>query len=217
MIKEHFGRRVDGWVLKLAPVVARIPLTPDQLTLLGVVASAVVAAAYALGAVQLAGLLLIVAGACDLIDGIVARSQGSESASGSFLDSTMDRVSDLLIFSGMIIGAASTGSPWLAALVCWALAGAVMTSYSRARAEVQLGEFSVGWMERAERFLVLLVFSLADQLVLGLWVVALGSTATSVVRIVVALQRIDAAESATSAADPALHLVAADESVRADV
>jgi len=195
VIKEHFGRRVDDWVLGLAPAVRRIPLTPDQLTLLGVLLSGVVAGAYALGWVQLAGLLLIAAGACDLIDGIVARIQGTESRAGAFFDSTMDRVSDLLIFSGMLVGAARTGSPWLAMLVCWALSGAVMTSYTRARAEVELGEFTVGWMERAERCLVLLVFSLANQLILGLWVIAIGSTATAVVRLVLALKQIDSADS----------------------
>ena len=210
MIKEHFGQRVDRLILGVAPVVARIPLSPDQLTLIGVGASGLVALAYAFGAVQLAGALLIAAGACDLIDGIVARCQGTASRAGSFLDSTMDRVSDLLIFSGMAVGAARTGSPWLAALVCWALAGSMLTSYARARAEVELGEFTVGWMERAERFLVLLVFSLANQLVLGLWLIALGSTATTVVRILAALRRIDAQQRSASP-DPSVRIPPSDE------
>lgn len=186
MIKERFADQVDRLITDLVPSVSRIPLTPDQLTALGVGVSLVAGTAYAFGWVILGGILLIGAGAADLIDGIVARSRGTASAAGAFLDSSLDRLSDLLIFSGIIVGMAWTGRPGGAALVCWALAGATMTSYLRARAEAHGLDLSIGFMERAERFLVLIVCSLINQLEIGLWLIALGSTATSIQRLLAA-------------------------------
>ena len=186
MIKEHLSRQVEGLILRRAQFVTRIPLSPDQLTLLGVGISLFAGLAYALGGVVVAGCLLLMAGAADLIDGVVARKRGLASPAGAFFDSTMDRVSDLLIFSGIAIGTASTGGAWSTALVCWALSGTVLTSYTRARAEAHLGEFSVGIMERAERFIVLILFSLLGLLDWALWIIALGSTVTSVQRVLTA-------------------------------
>ena len=186
MIKERFSSQVEGFILRRAEFLTRVPLTPDQLTLVGVGISGIAALAYALAAVKVAGYLLIAAGVADLIDGVIARKRGMASPAGAFFDSTMDRVSDLLIFSGIAVGVANTGSGWGTALVCWALSGTVLTSYTRARAEAQLREFSVGLMERAERFVVLIGFSLFDQLTWALWIIALGSTATSVQRILTA-------------------------------
>ena len=186
MIKERFSRQVEDLILRRAQFVTRVPLSPDQLTLVGVAISVFVGLAYALGGVVVAGYLLILAGVFDLIDGVVARQRGLASPAGAFFDSTMDRVSDLLIFSGIAVGTASTGSAWSTALVCWALSGTVLTSYTRARAEAHLGEFSVGLMERAERFIVLIGFSLANRLDWALWIIALGSTVTSVQRVLTA-------------------------------
>lgn len=186
MIKERLSRQVEGLILRRAEFVTRLPLTPDQLTLVGVAISLCAGIAYALGAVVAGGCLVLLAGVPDLIDGIVARQRGLASPAGAFLDATMDRVSDLVIFSGIAVGMASTGSAWGTALVCWALSGTVLTSYTRARAEAHLGEFSVGIMERAERFIVLILFSLLGLLDWALWIIALGSTVTSVQRVLTA-------------------------------
>jgi phosphatidylglycerophosphate synthase len=186
MIKERFARQVEGFILRRASFVTRIPLSADQLTVVGVIISALAAVAYAMDAVVVGGYLLVVAGIADLADGVIARTRGTASPAGAFFDSTMDRVSDLLIFSGIAVGVASTGSAWGTALVCWALSGTVLTSYTRARAEAHLGEFSIGLMERAERFVVLIAFSIANLLPWALWIVAIGSTATSVQRILTA-------------------------------
>ncbi len=183
MIKASFSRQVEDLILRRAPFVTRIPLTPDQLTLVGVAISLAAGVAYALGGVQVAGGLLLLAGAADLFDGVIARKRGLASPAGAFFDSTMDRVSDLLIFSGIAVGTASAGGGWNTALVCWALSGSVLTSYTRARAEAQLGEFSIGLMERAERCIVLILFSFANRLEWALWIIAILSTATSVQRV----------------------------------
>ena len=186
MIKERLSRQVEDLILRRAEFLTRIPLTPDQLTLVGVAISLFAGLAYALDSVVVAGCLLILAGVADLIDGVIARKRGLASPAGAFFDSTMDRVSDLLVFSGIAIGTATAGGAWSTALVCWALSGTVLTSYTRARAEAHLGEFSVGFMERAERFIVLIAFSIADRLDWALWIIALGSTVTSVQRVLTA-------------------------------
>jgi phosphatidylglycerophosphate synthase len=194
VLKERFGTSIDAVILRIAPLVARIPLSANQLTLCGVAISLGVGLAFAFGEPRLAALLLLPAGFADLADGIVARARGSASRAGAFFDSSMDRVSDLLIFGGLAVEAAARSDPQRAALVAWALGAAFLTSYTRARAESELGEFKVGFMERAERFLVLIPLALLDQVPLALWILALGGTLTAVQRISVAYRRIAARE-----------------------
>jgi phosphatidylglycerophosphate synthase len=196
MIKERFGSSVDRLVLGIAPLVARMPLSANQLTFVGVLIAFASAAAFATGRAPLGAVLLILSGFADLCDGIVARARGTQSRAGAFLDSSMDRVSDLAIYAGMAVFAASQADAWLTMLVLWALAGAVLTSYTRARAESELGEFKVGFMERAERFLVLIPLALLDRLEWALWILAIGGTLTSMQRLWVAYWRIQGREGA---------------------
>ncbi len=186
MIKARLGADFDRVVLGVFPFVSRIRLRPDTLTLLGVGVSLGAAALFATGHLVWAGLALGVAGFFDLIDGVVARSQGCSGTSGGFLDSSMDRLADLFMFSGMAIGMALSGDGFGVLLVCWALTGSVMTSYTRARAERHLAHFSIGFMERGERMVLIILGSLTGWLELALWGVALGATVTTVQRLVVA-------------------------------
>ena len=113
-------------------------------------------------------------------------SRCSSRPCGGFFDSSMDRVAELLVFSGMAVGMASRADPEGVLLVCWALTGSVMTSYTRARAERHLAHFSVGLMERGERLGLMILGALTGFLELALWVVAIGATVTSLQRVVVA-------------------------------
>jgi len=194
VIKARLGADLDRVVLAVFPFVARLRFKPDTLTVMGVGVSLLAAVAFAADQLAWAGVALLVAGFFDLIDGVVARSQGCSGASGGFFDSSMDRLSDLLIFSGLAIGMALSGNIWGVLLVCWALTGSVMTSYTRARAERHLAHFSVGVIERAERLVVLIIGSLTGWLEVALWVVAIGASLTTVQRLVVArrlLQELD--------------------------
>ena len=186
MIKARLGADFDRVVLGVFPFVARIRVRPDTLTLLGVGVSLVAGALFATGALVWAGLMLGVAGFFDLIDGVVARSQGSSGTRGGFFDSSMDRLAELLMFSGMAIGMTLNGDPWGVLLVCWALTGSVMTSYTRARAERHLAHFNVGFMERGERMLLIILGSLTGWLEIALWAVSIGATVTTIQRVVVA-------------------------------
>ncbi len=194
MIKARFGSDADKVVHRLFPWVAKIRIGPDALTLLGVVGSLFAGIAFATGYFRSGAIILLVAGFFDLIDGVVARAQGSSSTAGGFFDSTMDRLSDLLVFSGIAVGMAYRGDIGGVILVCWGLTGAVMTSYVRARAERHLARFDVGFMERAERVGLIALAALVGYLEIGLWAVAIGATITAIQRIVIArrlLQELD--------------------------
>jgi phosphatidylglycerophosphate synthase len=186
VIKARFGADFDRVVLGVFPFLSRIGLKPDTLTIMGVVASLASGVAFALGHPAWAAALLFVAGFFDLIDGVVARSQGRSCSFGAFFDSSMDRLADLLVFSGIAVGMAAAGDLGGVVLVCWALSGAIMTSYTRARAERHLENFAIGWMERGERCVILILGGLTGWLELALWVVAIGASVTSVQRLVAA-------------------------------
>ena len=186
MIKSRFGDDVDRVIHRIFPFVKGIRLRPDTLTVIGVMGFVAASVAFATGHVRLGGLVLVLAGFFDLIDGVVARSQGSSSRAGALLDSSMDRLGDLLMFSGIAVGMAREGAIGGVVLTSWALSGSVMTSYVRARAESQLHSLDVGLLERAERVGLIAVAALLGYLVVGLWIVAIGATITATQRIVVA-------------------------------
>jgi CDP-diacylglycerol--glycerol-3-phosphate 3-phosphatidyltransferase len=173
---------------RVADPVARLllgaRLRPNQLTVLGLFASVLSAIAFAADRPVVGALLLIVAGALDILDGALARVSGQVSPFGAFLDSVLDRYSDLLVLAGLVVlfgrrGALADVLATLAALV-----GTVMVSYTRARAESVGVECRVGFMERGERMLTLILGALLELLVPAVWVVAVGANLTAVYRIV---------------------------------
>ncbi len=193
MLKARFGTDLDSVVRRVFPFVARLRVKPDTLTVAGGAASALAAFAFAFDHTLAAGLAMLVAGFFDLIDGVVARSQGNSSPAGGFFDSVMDRLSDMLVFSGIAVAMAARADVAGVALVCWALIGSVMTSYVRARAERHIEGFSVGIMERGERCAILILGALTGYVVVALWAVAIGATITTVQRVVVARRLLRAA------------------------
>lgn len=186
MIKARLGTDFDATVRRVFPFVETLRVSPDVLTSLGVVASLGAAVAFASGRPHSAGALLLLAGFFDLIDGVVARAQGTSSSAGAFFDSSMDRVSDLLAFGGIACGMAALADVEGVALALWALGASLMTSYTRARAEQKLARFEVGLMERGERCAVLIAGAILGLLEPALWIIALGATWTTIQRVVAA-------------------------------
>jgi phosphatidylglycerophosphate synthase len=184
VIKARLGTDFDATVRRVFPFVTRLRVSPDVLTALGVLASLGAAVAFASGRPMSAGGLLLLGGFFDLIDGVVARAQGTSSSAGAFFDSSMDRVSDLLAFAGVACGMAALADVSGVALALWALGASLMTSYTRARAEQKLARFEIGLMERGERCAVLIAGAVLGFLELALWVIALGATWTTVQRMV---------------------------------
>ena len=183
VLKARLGADFDRVVKRVFPFLERLRLSPDVLTVMGVIVSGASGLAFARDAPLLAGLLLLLAGLFDLTDGVVARVQGRSSAFGAFFDSSMDRVSELLVFAGIGFSMASHGDGPGVLLLFWAVLGSFMTSYTRARAEKDLSNLSVGVMERAERCLILVLGGLTGFVQVALLVIALGSTWTAVQRI----------------------------------
>jgi CDP-diacylglycerol--glycerol-3-phosphate 3-phosphatidyltransferase len=177
---KHAVARVSD---PIARALLRARVRPNQLTVLGLVTSAISAAAFAGGHLRSAGLLLIIAGALDILDGALARVSGRVSPFGAFLDSVLDRYSDLLVLSGIVLLFMRQGSPVAVAAALAAVIGTVMVSYTRARAESVGVECRVGLLERGERLLVLIVGALLDLLMPAVWVVAAGANLTAVHRI----------------------------------
>jgi phosphatidylglycerophosphate synthase len=195
VIKARFGEDLDRAIHRVFPFVTRTRISPDALTVVGVGVSAVAGYAFAQNEIRVGGFLLLLAGLFDLVDGVVARAQGTSSSAGAFLDSSADRVSDLVILGGIACGLASSADVSGVALTLWALGASVMTSYTRARAERQLARLEIGWMERGERFVVLILGAIVGFLEVALWIVALGATATTVQRVIAArrlLRELDA-------------------------
>lgn len=194
MLKARVGTDFDRVVHRVLPFLKRVRLHPDLITLAGVGASGVAAALFVADRWVLAGLAMLGAGFCDLVDGVIARTQGRSSRAGAFFDASMDRVSDLLVFGGIAVALAARADAAGTALACWALGAAVMTSYVRARAERELDSLTEGFMERGERWVAIVLGALTGFLHVALWVVAIGATATTVQRLVAARRRIAALE-----------------------
>ncbi len=175
---------MDQGVRSVFPFVSRIRVHPDIFTMVGVGLSAVAGWAFSVDRAIWAGVIWTFAGLCDLLDGVVARQQGTASRAGAFLDSSMDRLSDLLVLAGIGIAMTRSGSVGGTALVFWVVIGSVMTSYVRARGEIELAEFRAGFMERGERMILLITGAILGWLEVALWLVAIGSTVTTLQRIV---------------------------------
>jgi phosphatidylglycerophosphate synthase len=183
VIKERFGSDLDAVVYRLFPFVRGIGVSPDALTLTGAGVSLLAGWAFAGSHSFVAGLLLMVAGFFDLIDGVVARQQGVSSAAGAFFDSSIDRLSDLVIFGGIAVACARAADATGTVLVIWAITASVMTSYTRASAERKLHSLRVGFMERGERFGVLILGALTGFVMTAVVIIAAGATWTAVQRI----------------------------------
>ena len=157
MFDGKFRAPVDAAVKPLGAALRKTKLTPDHLTVVGLLVGA--GAAVAVGAGHLrVGLILVIAAALpDLLDGALAKASNTSSQRGAFFDSTVDRITDALLFGGIAYYFAETRDPRLAVLP-FAVSGlASVISYQRAKAESLGLEAKGGLMERAERIVVLCV------------------------------------------------------------
>ncbi len=197
MIKSRFGDRIDGVIHRLLPFLFRKPVNPNLLTVLGALISLVAAAALAFGWFVAGGLLVLLGGACDVVDGVIARHHGLSTRFGAFLDSTLDRLADMALLLGIAMYYALQGEPGYVLLVGYTLISTVLVSYAQARAELVVPGFRVGLLERAERVGILALGALLGLLVPALWIIAIGSTITLIQRFTHAyraMQQIDAVE-----------------------
>src|SRR5258707_3953113 len=174
------GKIIDLIVRALA--LSRIH--PNVLTFLGLLINIWAAFLFAAGRFQAAALVLICAGLFDMVDGRVARETNRVTRFGGFFDSVLDRYSDLALLMGMLVWYGSINRPFYVVLTAIAMAGSVMVSYTRARAENSIPTCKVGFMERPERVVLVIIGALFDRMAPVLWVIAVLANLTVVHRMV---------------------------------
>lgn len=161
--------RVSGFIAEL---LAKTGLSPNALTVLGLLLALGVAWILSTGHFFLGGFLVLLSGAFDLLDGALARASGRSTRFGALLDSTFDRLSEAALFLGLLAYYANQGSHQELVLVGAGLVGAMMTSYVRARAEGLGLACEVGIFTRPERVVVLAIGLIFNQMLVVLWIIA---------------------------------------------
>jgi CDP-diacylglycerol---glycerol-3-phosphate 3-phosphatidyltransferase len=173
------------WLLdRIVGIVAATGVNPNVLTFLGLVVNFGAAVSFAVGGFRTGAFIILFAGFLDMLDGQVARRQSRVTAFGAFYDSTLDRYADMALYMGLLVYFSVSGRTPYVVLAAVATAGSVMVSYARARAESLIPLCKVGFMERPERLVLLIIGGLFNRMGAVLWVIAVVSTITVIHRIV---------------------------------
>ena len=157
---------------------------PNVLTFVGVLINVAAAWQLAYGRFVTAGFIMIVANIFDFIDGKVARETNAESKFGGFWDSVIDRFSDIALFIGLIYLYSSLRRTDYVMITALAMMFAIMTSYTRARAESLIAKCKVGFMERPERIVLFMIGAFTNRMGAVMWVIGVLSVFTVADRII---------------------------------
>jgi CDP-diacylglycerol--glycerol-3-phosphate 3-phosphatidyltransferase len=181
-------RLQDSFIGVLSPLIshlARSNLSPNSYTVAGITITAFGAAAVLAGYIRLAGILILLGGFCDTIDGLIARTTGKATRFGALLDSSIDRYADFIIFLGIAAYFIHLEDYGTSAGAFLALCGSFMVSYTRARAESLGFEARVGLMQRPERIVLVGLGALIhiSAFKFAVWLVALLANLTALQRI----------------------------------
>lgn len=174
---------------------------PNVLTFIGLLINGVAAALLASGRFVAASLVIIGAGIFDMVDGRVARETNQVTAFGGFFDSVLDRYSDLVLLMGLLVYYASIERFFYVVLTAVVMTGSVMVSYTRARSECVIPLCKVGFMERPERIVLIIIGALFGRMAQVLWVIAVLSNLTVIHRMIHTwreTQRLEAAQAQAS-------------------
>jgi CDP-diacylglycerol--glycerol-3-phosphate 3-phosphatidyltransferase len=191
MLTERIGEAVARPFEGLVRTFARV--NPDVLTIIGLGLNGVACALFAFSGgedyrspmlLRVGGLVALGASVFDMLDGRVARLRGRDTKYGAFLDSTMDRYSDMVLYMGLLILYARVDRTPQMVLVWVAAFGSFMTSYARARAESLIPQCTVGLLERPERIVLIILGAVANRMVAVLWVIAVLANVTALQRVV---------------------------------
>jgi phosphatidylglycerophosphate synthase len=182
----------SGIITRAGQAVHHMGIHPDTITLIGLIVVAVGAFFVARGQFQLGGVLLLLSLPLDALDGAVARAMQRKDRRGAVLDSTLDRYADGFIFGGLAYYFASVLQPENLLLTMAALIGTFVVSYVRARAGEADLSVKIGLFSRFERVVVLLLMLLFPTLlIVGLWVLAVGTNLTGLQRLWYVYQHLD--------------------------
>ena len=184
MITREIGRGSQFLLERIVRALSLTKIHPNLLTAIGLAINIVAAVLFARGDFFAAGLVVLGAGLFDMVDGRVARITNTVTSFGAFFDSVVDRYSDIALYIGLLVYYARAERFFYVVLVALVMAGSVMISYTRARAESLIPTCKVGFLERPERLVLIIIGALFDRMAPALWVIAVLSNITVVHRIV---------------------------------
>jgi CDP-diacylglycerol--glycerol-3-phosphate 3-phosphatidyltransferase len=191
-IGKFFGAIINRIVRWLA----LSKIHPNVLTFLGLVINIWATWLFALGSFRWAAVVVIGAGVFDMVDGRVARATSQVTKFGGFFDSVLDRYSDLALYMGLLVYYASINRFPYIILTAIAMTGSVMVSYTRARAENSIPKCKVGFLERPERIVLIIIGALFLRMAPVLWVIAVLSNLTVIHRMIYTYREAKALEDA---------------------
>ena len=178
------GRFFGAIINRIVRWLALSKIHPNVLTFLGLLINIWAAWLFALGEFRAAGLVVIGAGLFDMVDGRVARATDQVTRFGGFFDSVLDRYSDLALYMGLLVYYADINRNKYIVLTAIVMTGSVMISYTRARAENAIPRCKVGFLERPERIVLIIIGALFDHMAPVLWVIAVLSNLTVIHRMI---------------------------------
>ena len=168
----------------LATLLNRLGLMPNTVTILGLLGNVIGAYLIARGYLTVGGIVVLLMGPVDALDGTMARLRGMAGKFGAFVDSVTDRYSELVIFAGLLYYFVQQGNQTAILLVFASAAGSILVSYIRSRGQSLGWDTKVGILTRMERYLVLAPAIILTYPVVGLWIIAVFSNLTALQRII---------------------------------
>lgn len=185
------GRTCGVVLYKIVDGLALTRISPNVLTFVGLVINVGAALLFGFASAdnnqglmfRWAGVVIIGAGIFDMVDGRVARATNQVTDFGAFFDSVIDRYSDVALFFGLLVYYARANRFFYVVLVAFVMVSSVMVSYTRARAESLIHKCKVGFMERPERIVLVIIGALFNRMAPVLWVIAVLSLITVIHRI----------------------------------
>jgi CDP-diacylglycerol--glycerol-3-phosphate 3-phosphatidyltransferase len=180
---SELARKYSRKILEpIARFVSWTGISPNVITVIGFFLTVGVAIVIAAGYLRLGGLLIMAAAAFDALDGTLARMTGRTSRFGAFLDSTLDRFSEAVIFLGLFVYFVEQGAQTELILIYATIVGSLMVSYARARAEGIGVALKDGLLTRFERVGLLVIGMVFSQLLIVLWMLAIFTNFTAIQR-----------------------------------
>ena len=197
-IGKFFGAIIH-WIVRM---LALSRIHPNVLTFLGLVINIWAAWLLSQGSFRWAGVVVLGAALFDMVDGRVARETNQVTRFGGFFDSVIDRYSDLALYMGLLVYYASINRFFYIVLTAVVMTGSVMVSYTRARAENAIPKCKVGFLERPERVVLIIIGALFLRMAAVLWVIAVLSNLTVIHRMIFTFQEAKRLEDAQLRAAP---------------
>lgn len=176
-------RRIFRFILEgIASFLNRLGVKPNIITIAGFIGNLFAGILIGLGYLFWGGLLALIVGPFDALDGVMARLRNESGKYGAFIDSVTDRFSEIALYGGLLVYFIETGTWQDALLVFFATVGSIMVSYIRAKAESLGYSVKIGLLTRAERYLVLIPGILLGYPRISLWILALLTNFTALQR-----------------------------------